>query len=367
MKSFFLAAVIAIVPALSVAENLNSFPSNMPSFSAAKHMEVLKSTDFSSASEATRGIGKDVFDKALPSVVKVFSEDGSSGAGSVIEYNGELYILTNEHVTAGGAQVGIVFHDTPKDADYYLGRVLRENQQKDLALVKLYSMPKDALPLKLALAPTEIDDDVFVIGHPIGYDWTFTRGYVSQVRDSYAWNNEAGNQNLADLIQTQTPINYGNSGGPILNDKAEIVGVVSWGWGEVDSGLNFGIAVSSVVAFLDERESVRFNPIIKAAAHETLIDTDDENKNGQADYYAWDTDDNGVPDKFGWDEDEDLTLEYICWDRNENSVCDIRVFPNEGSGLSWIQYDFDEDEDEVVETIGYDYDKDGNIDKLVPQ
>ena len=71
--------------------------------------------------------------------------------------------------------------------------------------------------------------DVHAIGHPFGEDWTYTRGYVSQLRDQYGWKSDLGKHHVADVIQTQTPINPGNSGGPLFSEIGEVVGVTTFG------------------------------------------------------------------------------------------------------------------------------------------
>ena len=65
--------------------------------------------------------------------------------------------------------------------------------------------------------------DVFAIGHPEQLVWSFTDGSISRIRKNFKW--EYGDHEMkADVIQTQTPINFGNSGGPLFNVKGELIG-----------------------------------------------------------------------------------------------------------------------------------------------
>jgi Trypsin-like peptidase domain len=118
--------------------------------------------------------------------------------------------------------------------------------------------------LKVAISDNfEVGTDVYAIGHPLGYSWTFTQGIISAMR---AINT---NDERYTAIQTQTPINPGNSGGPLLNANVEIVGINTWvrdisavqeeklGGQSVTiarpaQGLNFAVSARDVRGFLDD-------------------------------------------------------------------------------------------------------------------
>jgi S1-C subfamily serine protease len=88
---------------------------------------------------------------------------------------------------------------------------------------------------------------VAVIGHPKGFLWSLTRGIVSAVRTKYPMGGSEGT-----VIQTQTPIAPGNSGGPLLTLEGQLVGVVTWQVGGTQ-GLNAAIAVNEVQKFAAEQ------------------------------------------------------------------------------------------------------------------
>jgi S1-C subfamily serine protease len=66
-------------------------------------------------------------------------------------------------------------------------------------------------------------DDVVVIGHPLGLLWSVTTGIVSAIRSSYK---VTASQTESTVIQTQTPVNPGNSGGPLLTPEGRLVGII---------------------------------------------------------------------------------------------------------------------------------------------
>jgi hypothetical protein len=103
------------------------------------------------------------------------------------------------------------------------------------------------LPLG-SLQDVAVGSDVHAIGHPTGESWTYTKGFVSQIRQGYEWSTEDGMAHRADVVQTQTPINPGNSGGPLLSDQGRLVGINSFkAEGE---GLNFAVSVGEVRSLL---------------------------------------------------------------------------------------------------------------------
>ncbi len=193
-----------------------------------------------------------VFARANPAVVTVRG-NGGHGSGFIVDAKG--YVITNAHVVAGEPGVVTVMMadgKTEMPADVVgFGR-----DGLDLALLKINRRGK--LPT-VALGTTKsvrVGDNVYAIGTPLAEknQSTFTSGMVSGLR------------NNGRVIQTNAAINSGNSGGPLLNDKAEVIGVNSSGMGsrvlcgngEVcgvatgNVGVNYAISVDLVRSFFRE-------------------------------------------------------------------------------------------------------------------
>ena len=206
-----------------------------------------------------------IYRQAAPGVVLLKTKEGS-GSGVVLQ-NG--LILTNRHVVEGVGTVQIFFKptDTTQSAqstEFRLGRVSFVDKTKDLALITPDDMPANFKFLKVAARDDlEVGADVFAIGHPLGFSWTFTQGVVSAIRGI-----KTEDENYT-AIQTQTPINPGNSGGPLLNANIEVVGVNTWARDissvkKVDlageamavarpaQGLNFAVSARDIRAFLSD-------------------------------------------------------------------------------------------------------------------
>jgi S1-C subfamily serine protease len=162
--------------------------------------------------------------KAAPAVVLIKTKE-ASGSGVVLP-NG--LILTNRHVVEGVGNVQIFFkpnnvNQTTEATEFRSGKVKYVDVLRDLAIIEVENLPPDYKFLKIAARDDlEVGADVYAIGHPLGYTWTFTQGVVSGIR---AIQNDTQDYTA---IQTQTPINPGNSGGPLLNANLEVVGINTW-------------------------------------------------------------------------------------------------------------------------------------------
>jgi len=139
------------------------------------------------------------------------------GSGVIIDPKG--YILTNEHVVRDADEITVTLMD-PEEKKYK-GKVIGKDMRTDLAVVKIE--PKEKLSF-LSLADSDkvrVGDWSIAVGSPFGLEQTVTVGIISAVRQSL---NIDGNS-YANLLQTDAAINRGNSGGPLINIKGEIIGI----------------------------------------------------------------------------------------------------------------------------------------------
>jgi len=191
-----------------------------------------------------------LYKKVVKSVVYIktpANEEGEvySGTGFVISKEGK--IITNYHVIQkdgeevkedgvlnGHPEVLVAFQ--PKRGTskltYLKANIVKVNPTLDLALLKLIEKPKNLIPLEFSNnADIEIGHDAHAIGHPKGGEnWTYTKGLIGQLIPNYAYDDtiklDDVNTKYADMmIQTSTPISWGNSGGPLVNDKGQLIGV----------------------------------------------------------------------------------------------------------------------------------------------
>ena len=137
----------------------------------------------------------------------------SFGSGFIIDKDG--YIVTNRHVVHGAYEIIVTLNDRSS----LQARLIGEGTDVDLALLKI-STTKPLQPVafgdstKLALG-----DEVIVVGNPYGLGTTVTSGVIS------ALNRDLGLSMFDSFIQTDAPINRGNSGGPLFNMEGDVIGV----------------------------------------------------------------------------------------------------------------------------------------------
>lgn len=186
---------------------------------------------------------QEVYASVNPSVVAVMvwldDESASIGTGVIFSENG--YILTNYHVVEGGQECMIMMHNTVSfPASYVAG-----DAKHDLAVLKA-----DVTGLPVAEFGDSdllsVGDTVYAIGNPLGMELrgTFTNGIVSAIDRDVEVDGRTMN-----LIQTNAALNSGNSGGPLINESGQVVGInvikMSSGYSSIE-GLGFSIPSASV-------------------------------------------------------------------------------------------------------------------------
>ncbi len=173
---------------------------------------------------------------------QTYTQEGT-GSGFII--SGDGYILTNEHVIANASSITVTVSDNGIETRYP-GTLIGSNESLDLAVVKIeadYSLPY------LALGDSDnlrVGDWVVAIGNPYGLDHSVTMGIISAKGRPIS----TGDRDYTDLLQTDAAINSGNSGGPLLNLKGEVIGI-NTATTTTGTGIGFAIPSSTVASVLD--------------------------------------------------------------------------------------------------------------------
>ncbi|MBC8485718.1 MAG: serine protease [Bacteroidetes bacterium] len=306
-----------------------------------------------------------LYKKCAPGVVLLISLDATSlGSGSIVDKEGN--IITNWHVVVGFEQMLVWFHDPEitnlKELDpenYSVADVVAIDPKRDLAMLKITGDMKNISSLELGKHyQLDIAQDVFAIGHPELFIWSFTYGVISQLRNNYTWSYENGTSFTANVIQTQTPTNPGNSGGPLFSDKGQLIGINSFG--SEGQGLNFAVKVDEVKNFIKEIKAGMHKPesVLEVVDNKELDwEPVDMNENGITDSYRLSSKDDNFYDIAQIDENEDGVIDYIIFDTNRDSEIDVIVYDNDGNG-TFEYFEIDEDYDGLPDTTGIDTDGD---------
>jgi len=198
-----------------------------------------------------------VYKKVLPSVVNITSTEVAfdffygpvpqqgQGSGFILTKDG--MILTNNHVIGGNPQrLEVMLSNKHK----YKARVLAADKNHDLALIKIDA--PDLTPVTLSDSRgLMVGQKVYAIGNPFGLNGTMTRGIISAIRSVRG---PQGNP-IEDAIQTDAAVNPGNSGGPLLNSRGEVIGIttmIASNGAEQSSGIGFAIPINTARAILDD-------------------------------------------------------------------------------------------------------------------
>ena len=183
----------------------------------------------------------------------------SMGSGFIISPDG--YILTNNHVVEGADKIEVTVSLKPRgnaddsEQQVYSAKVIGRDPHTDIALVKI--KPKEKLPYSY-LGNSDVlkkGDWVVAMGNPFGLDHSVSIGIVSAKGREISSNE---NRRFDDFIQTDAAINFGNSGGPLVNVKGEVVGINTAITAQ-GSGIGFAIPINmakNVLPQLKEKGSV---------------------------------------------------------------------------------------------------------------
>ena len=150
-------------------------------------------------------------DKAPP---RADDEEVNLGVGSGFFISADGYLLTNHHVVNGAD----VIYITLLDKRELKAKLVGSDARTDVALLKVEGANFPMLPIG-SVSKLRKGDWVIAIGSPLGLESTVTKGIVSA--------KERDTGSFVAFLQTDVPINGGNSGGPLLNDKGEVVGINS--------------------------------------------------------------------------------------------------------------------------------------------
>ena len=173
------------------------------------------------------------------------TQGSGKGLGSGILIDDEGAIVTNAHVVEGAAKITVTLHDGTRLPAELIG----SDHQTDIALLQV-TLPKGQhVPAPLGDSDKlEIGQKVLAIGHPFGLGYAFSTGIVSGFGKLFETKQETFQERV---IQTTTPFNPGNSGGPLVDSEDRVVGINS-GILLGAQNIGFAIPINTVKSILAE-------------------------------------------------------------------------------------------------------------------
>ena len=283
----------------------------------------------------------DIYEKVRPSVVsiKAYNQNGhkmGAGSGFIVESDGK--IVTNYHVIEGSDNAKVYLTD---GSSYEVTYLLNYDKEKDIAYLKIDA---DGLPVVDIGDFDEIrtGDKAVAIGDPLGYEGTVSEGVISTKNREIDGNY---------YVQTTAPVSPGNSGGPLLNAKAEVIGIITWT--RLDGqNLNFAIPIDEAKPYFNENLNIPFSELVEETA------TEPEIIEATAPYYFID-----APLTFGLGEYvyrdaiyNNSVYDVLEIEVDESSYLNIWLYTNTGYYLDYLYfnvYDSKENAQEEKDALAY--------------
>jgi S1-C subfamily serine protease len=199
-----------------------------------------------------------IFENASPSVAYIISmavrrdlfglnvQNIPQGAGSGFVWDQNGHIVTNYHVVHGAENGNVTFDVTLSDHSAWRGRIIGVAPENDLAVLKIPAPATRLHPVTIGSSnDLQVGQLTFAIGNPFGLDQTLTTGVVSALGRQIP--TESG-RTIKDVIQTDAAVNPGNSGGPLLDSAARLIGVNTaiYSPSGASAGIGFAIPVDTV-------------------------------------------------------------------------------------------------------------------------
>ena len=201
-------------------------------------------TEVQNAGTPAANVAASVYQAILPSLVIVQTDnprqEKAFGIGSGVVINSDAEVLTSHHIVEGSTMIELIFADGTRSS----ATVSNADPARDIAVLTPAGLPQVVLPATIGNSGAlRVGDEVFAVGNPLALVGSLSAGVVSGLnRESTPPGRE---QALEGLIQFDAAVNPGSSGGPLLDRRGQVVGIVTGliNPGEDDVFIGIGFAV----------------------------------------------------------------------------------------------------------------------------
>ena len=174
------------------------------------------------------------------------------GSGSGFVYSADGYIITNHHVIDGADKITVYFNDGSTMEATLIG----SDSLSDIAVIKVDAAEKVLVPIEIGDSNLmKVGDEVLAIGCPAGIEFmgTVTDGIISAInRDVELDNDGTSKTKTMTLLQTNATINRGNSGGPLINTRGQVIGINTLKLSSDYEGIGFSIPMNGALPIIKQ-------------------------------------------------------------------------------------------------------------------
>lgn len=178
--------------------------------------------------------------------VVVVSTDTSTGTGIIFTKDG--YIVTNHHVIESASSVQVILYS----GETYRATVVGHIESNDIAVLKIAA--QNLTPATFAKSEScYLGQRVYAVGNPAGanFSWSITSGIISSTnREAKFYDENNLLERKMKVIQTDTPVNPGNSGGPLINSSCQVLGIITMRLANDYVGMSFAIPSDEAIKLI---------------------------------------------------------------------------------------------------------------------
>lgn len=189
-----------------------------------------------------------------------------SGSGSVLDQQG--HILTNLHVIEGAREIRVTLHT----GETYEATLVGQDPLNDIAVLRISAPAEDLFPITFGDAKRlRVGQRIYALGNPFGLERTLTTGIISSLNRTLPSRDD---RRIKAIIQIDAALNRGNSGGPLLDSRAELIGMntaIASSTGE-NTGVGFAIPVSTIQRVVPQL--IRNGQVIRLESGIITVQTD---------------------------------------------------------------------------------------------
>jgi S1-C subfamily serine protease len=207
-------------------------------------------TDFTPEERTNIGVYEQVNRSVVNITTKAVKEDvvlfldaefDGAGSGSILDRDG--HVLTNHHVVAGAKEIKVTLFN----GETFDGTLLGFDALNDVAVLKIHAPPEMLFPIVPGDSnKLHVGQHIYAIGNPFGLERTLTIGIISSLNRSLP---SRSGRTMKSMIQLDAALNRGNSGGPLLDSRARLVGMntaIASSTGE-NTGVGFAVPINTIM------------------------------------------------------------------------------------------------------------------------